>query len=437
MRIEDGDIRPGQRRRTLGRMIKTDLIASIVVFLVALPLCIGVAVAVGVSPGRAFISGIVGGLIVGCIAGSPLQVSGPAAGLFVIVAEILAVHRDSYIGRVSSQATNNGGLTLESLEASGMAYALAAMGFCVFLAGMIQVTAGKLGLGRWFRAVSPAVIQGMLAGIGTLIAISQFHVMLDHHPTWHGEPVHEGWQYLVTMPQAVLSCFTELGTNHRSAGLIGVMTIIVIIGWNRFRPKSLSILPGALIGIVTATMVTSVLGLDIAKLDFAPSLESDLTLPSTLWAEFFVDSSIWTSAIVLAFVASADALLTAAATDSLARETGVKTDFDKELTAQGVGNVLCGLSRSIADYRCHRAKFGQCRSRCPHTHVDDPAWRVVTDLRMCPAVGAELPADCSAGCVTGIHRIQTAGARRIPQTVENQPHRSCDLPDDRIRDRRG
>ena len=114
---------------------------SIVVFLVAMPLCMGIAIASGVPPEKGLITGIIGGVIVGALAGSPLQVSGPAAGLAVIVFEIV---RDQ---------------------------GLSALGPILILAGAIQVVAGILRVGGWFRAISPAVVHGMLAGIGVSCGI--------------------------------------------------------------------------------------------------------------------------------------------------------------------------------------------------------------------------------------------------------------------------
>ncbi|MEM7312479.1 MAG: SulP family inorganic anion transporter [Planctomycetota bacterium] len=320
----------------LTRHFKSDFIASLVVFLVALPLCIGVAVAVGVSPGRALISGIIGGLIVGWFAGSPLQVSGPAAGLFVIVADVLVRQKE----RFASLELGAG-----SDEASAMTFALVSLGLCVFLAGLMQVAAGTLRLGRWFRAVAPSVIHGMLAGIGMLIAVSQFHVMFDHTSTWHGHVTHEGWQYLATMPQAVMSCFGDSSESrlHAMAGFVAVITIVFTFAWNRFKPESLQAVPGALVGVLAATLVTAIGQFDIARVAFPSSLAADITLPTTTWFTLLGDSTIWMFAGIIAFVASADALLTAAATDRLARDIKVKTQFDRELTAQGVGNVLCGL----------------------------------------------------------------------------------------------
>jgi MFS superfamily sulfate permease-like transporter len=133
---------------TLGR----DALASVVVFLVALPLCVGIAIASGVPPERGLVTGIIGGLVVGFLSGAPLQVSGPAAGLAVLVWQLVDEH------------------------------GLAMLGPVVLLAGLAQLAAGALRIGTWFRAVSPGVILGMLAGIGVLIAAAQVHVMVDDKP---------------------------------------------------------------------------------------------------------------------------------------------------------------------------------------------------------------------------------------------------------------
>ena len=122
-------------RRTLG----ADALASVVVFLVALPLCLGIALASGVPPALGLVTGIVGGLLVGAIQGTPFSVSGPAAGLTVIV--------------------------LELVQQRGLAF----LAMVVLVAGLLQVAAGVLRTGRWFRAVPPVVVHGMLAGIGLII----------------------------------------------------------------------------------------------------------------------------------------------------------------------------------------------------------------------------------------------------------------------------
>lgn len=132
--------------------IGQDALASVVVFLVALPLCMGIAIASGLPPTAGLITGIIGGVVVGALAGAPLQVSGPAAGLTVLVWQLV------------------------------QQFGVEMLGIIVLIAGLMQVLAGTLKLGQWFRAVSPAVIHGMLGGIGVLIVASQFHVMIDSKP---------------------------------------------------------------------------------------------------------------------------------------------------------------------------------------------------------------------------------------------------------------
>ena len=230
--------------------LRSDFLASIVVFLVALPLCIGISVAVGVSPALGLITGIIGGLAVGAIAGSPLQVSGPAASLFVIVADIVLTRKDEYIANLGE-----GVALTDAIENDAEGHALAALGLTCCLAGIIQFVAGRYRLGRWFRAVSPAVIKGMLSGIGALILISQFHVMLDHTAMWGDKAARGGLQYLATIPTAIMKCFEfGDGSTHFQAALIGIVTISTIFLWSKYAPKKVSFIPGALVGIIAATL---------------------------------------------------------------------------------------------------------------------------------------------------------------------------------------
>lgn len=314
---------------------RIDFLASLVVFLVALPLCIGIAVAVGVNPARALITGIIGGIVVGTLAGSPLQVSGPAAGLFVILAELLADARTKYIETAE-------GVTGSHLNDQAMLFALAVMGISVFLAGLLQLAAGWLGLGQWFRAVSPAVIKGMLAGIGVLILASQFHVMLDHQPTWQGEPAHGGLQYIATIPQAIMKCFSPEGTDaHHLAAATGIITIALIVAWPLIAPKRIRILPGALVGVIGATIFATMADLPVIRLLVPDNMFSETTLPSSAWITLLTDPLVLWSAVVICIVASAETLLCATAVDQM--HDGPRTRYDKELMAQGVGNTICGL----------------------------------------------------------------------------------------------
>lgn len=281
-----------------------DAMASVVVFLVALPLCMGVSIASGVSPTSGLITGIVGGIVVGVLAGSPLQVSGPAAGLTVLVWQLLQEH----------------GLPM--------------LGVIVLFAGLIQLAAGLLKLGQWFRAVSPAVIHGMLGGIGVLILSAQFHVMLD------GKPIGKGIDNLLAMPTALIQVVSENGAPLQ-AFYIGALTITVIVLWASFAPKKLKMLPGPLVGVVVAVIAAAWLKLDIHYVSVPDNIWSVVQFPSLDNLQRIFETPILIAAVSVAFIASAETLLCASAVDQM--HQGPRTKYDKELAAQGIGNAICGL----------------------------------------------------------------------------------------------
>jgi MFS superfamily sulfate permease-like transporter len=320
--------------------LRSDFFASIVVFLVALPLCIGIAVAVGVSPPRALITGIIGGIVVGSLAGSPLQVSGPAAGLFVIVAELLTTSKQRYLESHNLSAA--GSDAAAALQSQAALYALTVLGAAVFLAGCLQLIAGRFGLGQWFRAVSPAVIKGMLAGIGALILVSQFHVMLDHRPMWNGEPARGGLQHLAAIPEAVIKALSPDGTHgHHLAAATGMLTIVVLMGWPELAPKKLRVVPAALVAVIVATIFSLALDFSISRLVVPDQFFAEVTLPSQQSIALLADRAVLLAGLVIAVVASAETLLCATAVDQMHK--GPRTNYDRELMSQGVGNILCGL----------------------------------------------------------------------------------------------
>ncbi len=281
-----------------------DLLASVVVFLVALPLCMGISIASGMPPTAGIITGILGGIVVGSLAGSPLQVSGPAAGLSVLV--------------------------LQFVQANGAEM----LGVVVLFAGLLQFAAGTFKLGQWFRAVSPAVIHGMLAGIGVLILVAQFHVMLD------GKPLGTGIQNLIGIPGALLAAI-QAGDHTLKAGAIGLLTILTIAGWS-FAPKAWRMMPAPLVGVIVAMLAAWLLGLsDINYVNVPDNIWSTVVFPTPENLMRIVEAPILIGAISIAFIASAETLLCATAVDQM--HSGPRTKYDKELTAQGVGNTLCGL----------------------------------------------------------------------------------------------
>lgn len=282
-----------------------DFSASLVVFLVAFPLCMGIALASGVPPIKGLVTGIIGGIVVGTFSGSPLQVSGPAAGLAVIVFEMVREHGISALGPV------------------------------LIAAGAIQFIAGLLRVGRWFRAISPEVIHGMLAGIGVLIVIQQFHVILDRAPKSNG-PAN-----ILAMGEAIFGGLLPLnGSREEYAFLIGAITFAVMLLWEKFRPAKLKLVPAALLGIAAATTIAQVFHLDVNRVKITSDFASLVTLPSWSTVSQWGLGSMLGTAAALAFIASAETLLSAAAVEQM--QDRVRTNYDKELTAQGIGNMLCG-----------------------------------------------------------------------------------------------
>jgi MFS superfamily sulfate permease-like transporter len=288
--------------------LMADVLASIVVFLVAVPLCMGIAIASGVPPAAGLITGIIGGIVVGSISGSPLLVSGPAAGLAVLVFELVQAH------------------------------GIIALGPVVLMSGLIQVVAGVTGLGMWFRMVSPAVVNGMLAGIGVLIIASQFHVMFD------AKPLPTGFLNFFAAPKLIFNALTN-GAGAQAAAL-GLATIAMIVAWEKFRPARVKLLPGVLIAIILATVIAESLQLGVNRVTLPDNLIAGIewVTPSKLLG-LFTTPALLVSAAAFAFIASAETLLSAAAVDRM--HDGARTQYNRELTAQGVGNALCGLMGAL------------------------------------------------------------------------------------------
>ncbi|SCF38922.1 Sulfate permease, MFS superfamily [Micromonospora matsumotoense] len=282
------------------RTLRADLPASLVVFLVALPLCVGIAVASGVPVELGLVTGVVGGLVVGLMPGSSMQVSGPAAGLTVLVAE--AVDR----------------------------YGLAGLGTIVLVAGLLQIGLGLLRLGRWFRAISVAVVHGMLAGIGLLLIAGQVHVLAGATTPPIGLAAFAG------LP-ALVGDLTESGAARLSLA-VGVATLALMMLWNALPGRQRTV-PGALVAVAAAAGATAVLGLPVDTIDVAGLLAA--IQPSIGHPSLLVDLGVLTTIATFTLVASAESLFSAAAVDRL--HQGPRTDFDRELVAQGTGNTICGL----------------------------------------------------------------------------------------------
>ncbi|MEC4018828.1 SulP family inorganic anion transporter [Streptomyces sp. H27-D2] len=280
--------------------LRADVTASLVVFLVALPLCVGVAVASGVPAELGLVTGIVGGLVAGLLPGSSLQVSGPAAGLTVLV--------------------------YEAVETFG----LAALGVLVLASGLLQLAMGALRLGRWFRAISVAVVQGMLAGIGLVLVAGQVYTLADARAPSSGVAKLAGLPGLVS---------DTAGSGTSLAALaVGTGTIAVLLIWPRLPPAA-RLLPAPLAAVALATGAAVLFDPPIARVEVSGLLDA---VQPPGGSEFAQLAQLGMLGSVLAFtlIASAESLFSAAAVDRL--HDGPRTDYDKELMAQGAGNTVCG-----------------------------------------------------------------------------------------------
>lgn len=289
----------------LKNSFKEDFLASIVVFLVAVPLCLGIALASGLPAETGLISAVIGGIVVGLFSGCPLMVSGPAAGLVAIVYEIVQEHGIQRLGAI------------------------------LFFSGLLQILFGVLKLGPWFRAVSPAIVTGMLSGIGILIFSSQFHVMVDDLPK------SSAIKNIISLPASVMKGITvSADTNYHIAALIGILTLLILILWN-FVPKKIKIVPSALVGVLVSVILVQIFNLPIKHIEVPDNFLTLIEIPSLRSFECILHWDILIESITIAFIASAETLLSSVAVDQI--QTRHKTNYNKEVIAQGIGNSICGL----------------------------------------------------------------------------------------------
>ena len=419
---------------------RQDLPASLVVFLVSLPLSMAVAVAAGAPVSAGLIAGIVGGLVVGGLSGAPLQVTGPSVGLTV--------------------------LTYQAWQEFG----IESLGVLVLACGILQILFAFFRLGVWYRAVSPAVLQGMLAGVGALIFASQFHVMVDDRPQPSGianlltipdalakgfppptletaeqraavretmqrlsglhqnqtellEEVHHilagargtAWstdddnravaemlddielesrlQALAPRQQALVDELTglrgdgaaeplaaalagarralddlragDVGSarasqdeaeqlllhardttkHHRWAATVGILTITLLVGWQALVARRFPFLPGAFVAVALMTAAATFWKLPLSFVELPESMFGESFFPNLGELAALTRPRMLILALEFALVASVETLLCAARAEL--HHAAPRAHYNRELLAQGIGNVCCGLLRAL------------------------------------------------------------------------------------------
>lgn len=303
--------------------LRFDLPAALVVFLVALPLCLGVAVASGVPAFSGIIAGAVGGIVIGMLSGSQLSVSGPAAGLTVIV-----------LSAVQS---------LPTFETFLLA---------VFLSGIIQAILGFIKAGVIGDFIPSAVIRGMLAAIGLILILKQIPHAVGYDKDYEGD-----FSFSQSDGRNTITEIFHLANEVLSTGaiLIAITCLLLLNLWDNKKIKShpiLQYIPGPLVAVVFGIVANTVFNASIPSLVIAPEHLVNIPVASDI-AAFFLqfttpdfsqigNTEVWVIAFTLAIVASVETLLSIEAVDKIDPFKRI-SPTNRELVAQGAGNVISGL----------------------------------------------------------------------------------------------
>jgi MFS superfamily sulfate permease-like transporter len=308
--------------RKLFKNVAADIPASVVVFLVALPLCLGIALGSGAPLFSGIIAGIVGGIVIGVLSGSSLSISGPAAGLTAIV-----------------------------VVAIGKMPAYEAFLLSVVIAGVLQVILGFLRAGIIGDYIPNSVIRGMLASIGLVLVLKQFPHLIGYDKDYSGDETF----FQIDSNNTFSELINSVNNITPFALIIGVVSIIILLVWDRpalKKKKFFKNLPGPLVVVVVGILIniffsvpgtrtslntSQLVNLPIAT-DFA-SFSSFFMFPK--W-EYLNNADVWTVGLTIALVASIETLLGIEAIDKL-DPLKRRTPANRELKAQGIGNIVSGF----------------------------------------------------------------------------------------------
>jgi carbonic anhydrase/SulP family sulfate permease len=300
-------------------VIGRDLTAGLVVYLVALPLCLGIALASNAPLFSGLVSGIVGGILIGFLSGSHTSVAGPAAGLTAIVIAQLQI--------------------LGSFQAFLLAVAIG---------GVLQVGLGLAKAGTLARFFPTSVIKGLLAAIGIILILKQIPHLLGHDADPEGE-----MSFIQPDQQNTFSeLFQTLGDLHSGAAAIGIASLLILVFWDRIKFLKKSVLPAPLVvvifGVAASLYLRGIGGRWLVESshlvqvpvadDFAGFLGFIETADFSQWT----NPAVYVAAVTIALVASLETLLNLEAVDNIDPK-GRHSPASRELVAQGVGNMACGL----------------------------------------------------------------------------------------------
>ncbi|MCO6498509.1 MAG: SulP family inorganic anion transporter [Chitinophagaceae bacterium] len=300
--------------------LKNDLPAGLSVFFVALPLCLGIALASGAPLYAGILSGIIGGIVVSLVSGSPLAVSGPAAGLTTLVAATILTLGDYKLFLLS-----------------------------VMVAGLFQILLGVLKLGAIANYFPSAVLKGMLAAIGIILISNQVPIALgyDQPDFWK-----DGFLSLFSKQNFRVNFQNFNESVTREAIIISVLSILVMTFFHLPFAKKLKVIPAPLLVVIVGVLTNLIfmnystsLSLKPTQLvNIPPNTFSDISFPD--FSQLLASSDIWKYGLLIGLLASLETLLCIEAIDKLDKRNRI-TPPNRELIAQGVGNMTCGLLGAI------------------------------------------------------------------------------------------
>ncbi|OHT44932.1 SulP family inorganic anion transporter [Flavobacterium tructae] len=300
--------------------LKSDFASGLVVFLVALPLCLGIAMASGAPLFSGIIAGVVGGIVVGYLSQSHISVSGPAAGLTAIILTAI---------------TDLGAFDVFLMS--------------VFIAGLIQLALGFLKAGSISNYFPTNVIEGMLAGIGIIIILKQLPHAFGYDADFEGDQAfiqNDG-------SNSFSFLFDVLNHIHLGAVVVSLVSLVILISWEKVPfLKRMKLIPGALVAVITGIILNEFFTSTGSSLAIANEHLVSLPVPKS-FDEFksiiilpnfaaVTNPQVWVVAITIAIVASIETLLCIEASDRMDVQKRY-TDTNVELRAQGIGNVVSSL----------------------------------------------------------------------------------------------
>ncbi|WP_225798948.1 SulP family inorganic anion transporter [Streptomyces sp. NK15101] len=364
------------------RLAGADVSASIAVFLIALPLSLGIALATGAPLQAGLVAAAVGGLVAGRFGGAPLQVSGPAAGLTVVTAELI----QRYGWRTTCAITA--------------------------LAGLSQLALSALRVARSALAVSPAIVHGMLGGIGVTIALAQLHIVLG------GTPQSSAVDNFLGLP-------AQLARAHPEALAISALTVAVLLCWPRLPGRAGRLVrkvPAALVAVAGATAAAAFAGLAVPRVDL-PSWSSH-ALPGLPEGPVL---GIAAGVLTITLVTSVQSLLSAVAVDKLVAARGdsgrgiPRSRLDRELAGQGAANLVSGALgglpvAGVAVRSVANVSAGAVSRASTMLHG---LWIVLAALLLVPVLDLiPLPALAALVMVVGIQMVNITHIRTVTRHRE-------------------